>query len=238
MDCWCNFFNIASQYKDITLAEITDSEFENQISGFSQSQQNDIRKAREKFFLFQQMRNNNTWILEKELKAATLSSCVDTNTGLKVIFRKITFNVPIAKAVNFFKDENQFSKLNENLKEARIVEDVGFDTFYVYHCFKGNLIISDRDFTLLKHWFTLPDGRFAMLSFSVTHPKMPEVKGRVRAYTDLSAYVLTPISENEWLCESIQNGDPKGNLPSMLVNTRATKQLDSLIKCKALLEKK
>ena len=139
------------------------------------------------------------WKLEKEVK---LKNCVgklwsnsEKNSGLNAILRKIEINVPHKFACDFFKDEIKFSHMNDNLKETKIVEDLGNDTSYVYHCFKGNMLVSDRDFSLFKHCFTLPDGRFAIVSFSALHPKMPERKKKVRAHADLSVYVLTKIDE-------------------------------------------
>mmetsp|Transcript_2778 Transcript_2778/g.3242 ORF Transcript_2778/g.3242 Transcript_2778/m.3242 type:complete len:148 (+) Transcript_2778:293-736(+) len=141
------------------------------------------------------------WKLEKEIKiqgnVGKLWSNNDKKSGLNAILRRLEFNVPIKKAFEFFKDEIAFSKLNDNLKESKVVEDIGYDTSYVYHCFKGNLVVSDRDFSLFKHCFALPDGRFAIVSFSANHSKMPERKKKVRAHADLSVYLLSPQGDNK-----------------------------------------
>ena len=145
------------------------------------------------------MLKKSGWKLEKEVKfkdsIGKLWSNSDKQSGLNAILRKVEINVPQQQAIDFFKDEIKFSNLNDNLKETKIVEDLGNETCYVYHCFKGNLVVSDRDFSLFKHCFELPDGRFAIVSFSVKHPKMPERRKKVRAHADLSVYLLSPLGE-------------------------------------------
>ncbi|CAI2374817.1 unnamed protein product [Moneuplotes crassus] len=228
-------------YQDVDTSEIINEEFTKSISHLDRKHQENILKARNKFLEYQKMIKKPGWKLEKEIKykssTGKLWSNIDKKTGLNGILRKIEIDVPHQPACDFFKDEIKFAKLNDNLKETKIVEDLKNDSSYVYHCFKGNLVVSDRDFSLFKHCFTLPDKRFAIVSFSVVHPKMPERRKKVRAHADLSVYIITKIAENKILVETIQNGDPKGIIPTALVNNRATKQLDALDQIKRHLEK-
>ncbi|CAI2375092.1 unnamed protein product [Moneuplotes crassus] len=228
-------------YKNVLPKDLINEELKASISHFEQKHQDNILKAKHKFLDYQQMIMKPGWKLEKEIKykggSGKLWSNSDKKSGLNAILREIEINVPHIPACDFFKDEIRFSKLNENLKETKIVEDLKNESSYIYHCFKGNIVVSDRDFSLFKHCFTLPDGRFAIVSFSVNHPKMPERRKKVRAHADLSVYLITPMGDDKILVQTIQNGDPKGSIPTALVNNRATKQLDALVQIKKHLEK-
>lgn len=230
-----------SSYSDITLEQLLTDDYKASISHLDRKHQQNIHKAKNKFMDYQKMLKKSGWNLEKEIKyrsgTAKLWSNSDKKSGLNAILRRIEIDVPHRDACEFFKDEIKFSRLNDNLKESKVVEDLKNESSYVYHCFKGNLVVSDRDFSLFKHCMNLPDGRFAIVSFSVDHPKMPLRRKKVRAHADLSVYVITELSDRKILIETIQNGDPKGSIPTALVNNRATKQLDALDQIKKYLEK-
>ena len=223
------------------IKNLTGEEFTKEISNFQATHQKNFLKARDKFYEYQIMLQEKEWKLEKEVDLKTcigkLWSSSDKNSGKNAILRRIEINVPFKFACDFFKDEIKLTHLNNSFKGTKIVEDLGNDTFYVYQCFKGNFIISDRDFSLFKHCFTLQDGRFAIVSFSAVHPKIPKRKRIVRAHLDMSVYLLTKIDEKRTLCETIQNGDPKGYIPTVFVNNRIKKELEGLIAIKNYLEK-
>lgn len=241
-------------YPEVKLADICGEQLEKQIEGMKEPNKEVIRLARRLFIEFMQVKDTSTWSLEKEKDGGSLYSSINKDSGIKVIFRKIHFKAPIKKVASFFKDSDIMFRMNDNISKCDLVEDIGMETKSYYHVMKGNMLVSDRDLSVVRHCFFLPDGRFTSVSFSkeiildnVNIPPqarndkvllpVPQHKKRVRALIGLSVYLITPISETECLCESIQDGDPKGNVPTMLVNNRASKQLDTLIKCRNYLEK-
>ena len=226
------------KYTKITLEDITGEELQKQILHLSKENQQAIVKARMKVIEFFEVRDNSKWSLDKDKNGAQLYSSINKKTGLKLIYRKIKIKASLEDSIQVFKDSDMLTKLNENIKESKKVEDLGINTAYYHNVLKGNMVVSDRDLSLLRHCFTLPDGRYAVVTYSVDHKKIPVTKKRVRALMPLSVYLLTPIGGLYTLCESVQDGDPKGNLPAVLVNSRAGKQLESLIMIKDFIEKR
>ncbi|KAK5985666.1 START domain containing 14 [Trichostrongylus colubriformis] len=81
-----------------------------------------------------------------------------------------------------------------------------------------------RDFVLQHSWFNTADEKM-ICGHSVCHEDYPPMKGYIRATATLSAYLIRP-NYNDGGCEIfyVIHTDPKGNLPTMMVN-RVTRSI-------------
>lgn len=97
--------------------------------------------------------------------------------------------------------------------------------------------ISGRDFVELNNWRLLEDGSVLVVQFSTTSELKPELKDPIRGETIATGFLLTPKPTGTHVVLTIFS-DPKGSLPSALVNQGAIAQASGLLESKKLLEKK
>jgi len=97
--------------------------------------------------------------------------------------------------------------------------------------------VSNRDFILAYSTKKNDDGTILVSAVSTEHPHGVEVKGFVRGEILSSGYYIKPISDNESECVYIVQLNPKGWVPTMVVNLVAVKQPLVLAKMKHALSK-
>ncbi|ETN79127.1 START domain protein [Necator americanus] len=77
--------------------------------------------------------------------------------------------------------------------------------------------IRARDFVMQRSWLDTGDEKM-ICGHSVCHQDYPPMKGFIRATALLSAYLIRPFDENGCQITYISHSDPKGKLPTWLVN--------------------
>jgi len=98
-----------------------------------------------------------------------------------------------------------------NIQQIDVNNDVG------YYSAKGMLAISGRDFCNQRAWRVKGD-EYVIKNHSVKHPKCPEKKGFVRAWSFMTGYLVRKHDTGCTLVYYTQT-DPKGWIPSSVVNT-------------------
>ena len=76
-----------------------------------------------------------------------------------------------------------------------------------------------------------------IVQFSTTSELKPELKDPIRAETIATGFLLTPKPTGTHIVFSVYS-DPKGSLPSALLNQGAIAQASGLVEFKKILEKK
>jgi hypothetical protein len=109
-------------------------------------------------------------------------------------------------------------------------DDARVDTYLVsplspnsdigYYAGKAPKPISSRDFLNQRCWMSAGGGEYLIFNTSVTHSKCPPKRGFVRAVSKISGYLIRPWGTDGKSCTLtyISNSDPKGWLPSSMVN--------------------
>eukprot|EP01115_Flamella_aegyptia_P014368 TRINITY_DN812_c0_g1_i1.p1 TRINITY_DN812_c0_g1~~TRINITY_DN812_c0_g1_i1.p1 ORF type:complete len:214 (+),score=65.86 TRINITY_DN812_c0_g1_i1:37-642(+) len=122
--------------------------------------------------------------------------------------------------------------------EGKVIEEID-DTHQVLHFkFKApSRLITNRDFLMARAVKTLDDGTILANHVSCEHDDCPEQKGFVRGEIKASGYHFKPTGDNSCKATYVVQIDPKGWIPTWLVNTVATKQPLILAKVKAVAEK-
>lgn len=73
------------------------------------------------------------------------------------------------------------------------VEELDEQTKIIYLSFKGKAVASPRDFCLLAHYRIEENGDLIVVTTSIEHPKIPLVKGKVRATMSVGGWVIRPL---------------------------------------------
>jgi len=122
-------------------------------------------------------------------------------------------------------------------KEQSKLKVISKHSWIEYFAIKGIWPISGRDFVELNNWRLLEDGSVLVVQFSTTSELKPELKDPIRGETIATGFLLTPKPTGTHVVLTIFS-DPKGSLPSALVNQGAIAQASGLLESKKLLEKK
>lgn len=98
-----------------------------------------------------------------------------------------------------------------------------------YYSAKMPTGVSNRDFCNLRTWQSRPKkGEWTIFNFSVKHKDCPEKKGFVRANSILTGYYIRKVEEGTEFNYYSQS-DPKGWIPSFVINFLMTKLAPRLI---------
>lgn len=106
-------------------------------------------------------------------------------------------------------------------------------------------VIKNRDVSIYSHFFkgTLSEpgseGAMTLVSVSAVHPAIPAVKGCVRGEVGVICTVFTAADDGKATeVLSMMHMDPKGNVPSGLVNTMVSKSVDTIVDMRTYMESK
>lgn len=94
------------------------------------------------------------------------------------------------------------------------------------------MVVSNRDFVMARAVRVNDDGSILANHVSIEHPEKGDQKGFVRGEIDVSGYYIVPKSDNSCTCYYVVQLDPKGWIPTVVVNAVASKQPLVLAKLK------
>jgi hypothetical protein len=104
-----------------------------------------------------------------------------------------------------------------------------------YYSLKLQPPLRSRDFVLQRSW--LFDGNdYVIFNHSINHASCPPKKDMIRAISHLTGFIIRPVKDQEAACHLtyVSHSDPKGSLPTWLINaigkSLAPKQLKVLQK--------
>jgi len=123
---------------------------------------------------------------------------------------------------------------DENMVEGFNIEQIDATNDVGYYSAKIGVGVSNRDFVNQRSWRVTDDREFIIMNHSVVHPKQPEKKGFVRANSIMTGYLIRVRPEGGCTLTYLTQTDPRGWIPTMLVNkvtkTFAPKMIDKLEK--------
>jgi hypothetical protein len=154
---------------------------------------------------------------------------IDDEDGIKV-FRKevpgsplVAFRgegmiaAPLEKLLWVLADNAHRTDWVDRLKKSVVLSTTGNYEYVVYQHFSLPFPISDRDYVYRGRATRDKHGVVTLDIASVTHPKAPATVG-VRAHLIGSRYVLTPKGPDKTYVVVEVHTDPKGAIPTWLVN--------------------
>lgn len=112
------------------------------------------------------------------------------------------------------------SKLDDMLKETRLVDRVTPTTVLVHLLFKAVWPTTPRDFTVISTAGRYDDETFIEAGISVVDPRIPEEKGYVRGNIICGGYVIKVCPGMPEQCEVtyVSQAELKGSIPNFAVN--------------------
>lgn len=144
-------------------------------------------------------------------------------------------NVPLEQIVAVLKDTTQKPKYDTMFIEGRTLHEFSDSLKISYQQFKAPWPVSNRDFVFAVDERRLDDGGFVIVGKSIELPSFPPQSGIVRAEMDFGGFVLRPKSESKTMVSYLVHVDPKGSVPTMVVNYTQTEQTQVVHRIRVLL---
>jgi len=117
-------------------------------------------------------------------------------------------------------DIDERIKWDSGGKDMQVVEKISDNLDVIYFWAKAPPGFSNREFLQSRYFRIDSDGTHFICYRSVKHDKFPETKSKVRAYTQLSGYVIRP-AEGGCRVTFLSNNDIKGTCPGWVINLLA-----------------
>ena len=194
-------------------------------------------KARENIQEAMELSQSDGWDSVKEKGGIGLWKRKSTDSSINVIKRSMDVDASVEDILKFYKDPEGIKSVNKKVIENYVAVPLTDSCRIMRREIKGSLLVSNRDMCIFTNTIKLTDGSIAISMFSVEHDKVPKTKA-VRAVLDIGLMYLKPISETSTSMLSLVRFDPKGSIPSSLVNKMAKKQHEEFENIKKLLEGK
>ena len=140
----------------------------------------------------------------------------EPNNKVTAFMGEAIVDAPLAKVAWVIRDNDHRTKWVDRLKLSRVLEVHSEWDKVIYQHFGLPWPIADRDYVYRAkvRW----EGEKLTFNLkSITSPKSPRTKG-VRAHLTRCIYHLTPKGENQTHIRVEVHTDPRGSLPSWLVN--------------------
>jgi hypothetical protein len=156
--------------------------------------------------------------------------------SVNVVKTSAVINTSAEKIFNLFSvtDVKERQKLEHDLLDAKVLKEIDANTSLYYSAYKSPAFpVSDREFTNVRHVVNNFDGKGGILVclYSVNYKEQPVVDKRVRAVVVVSGLVIQPVDGATDKCHftRIVQLDPKGNIPTFVVNMFVKKSGDVLV---------
>ena len=158
-----------------------------------------------------------------------------TDNGIYLVRGEGIINVPAQRILDLLLDADRKKEWDEMYLEGYIVAEIGPGTRILYNRFSAPWPVYERDFVFIgKHQEV--DGKIVYVGKSVEVPSIPPKDGAVRGEIHASGFIFEPISENSTRVIYFINVDPKGSIPTMVVNFMSSKQTQNIHRIRTLLE--
>ena len=122
--------------------------------------------------------------------------------------------------LRFLKDPSTTTKLDELLKESKIVHEVSGAVHIVHLLYKPVWPTSPREFSVMSVSGQFDKQTWVEAGISVQDPRIPQEKGYVRGELIVGGYVIRSVPDNPELSEVTYAAqvDLKGSIPTFVVN--------------------
>ena len=181
--------------------------------------------------------SDDGWTFVKEKDGVAIHSRYQEDNSIIMMRGSTTMPASADAVLKATEDYNARTIWDELFISGKIVHKIDDDHQIIHFSFKSpSMLVYNRDFVLSKA-VVRRDGVILANHVSTTHPDAPEQKGFVRGEIYATGYYIIPVSDNESKCVYVIQLDPKGWVPTKVVNMIATKQPMVLAKLKKHLVK-
>ena len=172
---------------------------------------------------------SSDWALESTTKFYQLS--LKAGGAVKTVKVTGVFDVSPAKMKDVLFDVGSLVKYDDS-KESREEIESGSNWKVFYTKGAKFFMVDPRDTLIVLAFKVEADGTILISGSTIEHSKVPQQKGRVRAFVEIMGYLLEPVAGDANKCKFTFVGmmDPKGSVPTMFVNKMVMKQGDVMEK--------
>lgn len=142
------------------------------------------------------------------------------NTTIKVIRASKTLNnVDVTKIIHALKESDLHARkrIYDELMTYQIVNEVNNQVHIGYSQYATPSITSNRDFVAIQAHKEFEDGSHIVVVQSINHEGVVTNKGFVRGISNCGIF-LKPLGPKKIQVISVEYVDPKGSVPSFLLN--------------------
>ncbi|KAL4431690.1 hypothetical protein ABPG74_017319 [Tetrahymena malaccensis] len=172
------------------------------------------------------------WKEVKKGKDVVLYTTKYQNFDVKLAKIEATAAVNIEKASAYYFDNLDGQKQCRDMCDKLIkLETVDQDTVVTLFKTKSKFLVSSREVVGVQHRRKINENEYLITRDCIEeHPNAPKSKDVVRAEGKFYAIFLTKINENTTKFEMYMLLDPKGNIPTSVVNSLIEEQHETVIK--------
>jgi len=165
---------------------------------------------------------NQVYVWEKQSNSHTIN----------IVRVQQTFNdIPAEVLYDVLHDHKYRAIWDENMIEGKVIIQLDPYNEVGYYSAKSPVsLVSNRDFLNQRSWrATSENNEWVIINHSVEHPDYPPFPNFVRAQSILTGYLIRRKGEGSVFVYMTQS-DPKGWIPSWLVNSLCTKFAPNFLK--------
>ena len=177
------------------------------------------------------------WTFDKEKSGVIIAHRYQEDSPIVMLRGKTTINATIDTVLKTTEDYETRKTWDELFNSGEVLQQIDENHQIITFRFKSpSMVVTNRDFVMSRGIKKNDDGTVLSNHVSVVFPNHPEQKGYVRGEVDVSGYYFEPQGDKCVVTYVVQI-DPKGWIPSVVVNSVASKQPLILAKLRDFLEK-
>ena len=157
-----------------------------------------------------------------------------TESGLYVVRAKGIIPASPEAIFALVSDLDRKKQWDPMFVEGRVVKEFSPEVKVNYQRFYAPWPVSHRDFVFMSVLRREPDGTIVFAGSSIDIPSLPDVSGLVRGEMVRGGFILRPHGEGETRVTYIVHVDPRGMLPTMIVNKFQKSQTANVYKIKKI----
>eukprot|EP00040_Diaphanoeca_grandis_P044719 m.13365 g.13365 ORF g.13365 m.13365 type:complete len:287 (+) comp9695_c0_seq1:167-1027(+) len=150
------------------------------------------------------------------------------NDPLKIIKLRTTLPFGIETVFDVLCDDGYRLEWDEACIQSEALYKLSDCSTVDYYSMKSPSPLSKRDVTSVRTWQCSPN-TICVITSSIVSKKLPVKKGIVRANGKLSGYVLERTPNNKCVFTYVNQFDPCGSIPKMLINYFTTRYMPKYI---------
>jgi hypothetical protein len=112
------------------------------------------------------------------------------------------------------------ARVSENAEYYRVIQRFSDDTYSAHFRLKGVAVVSPREVTVFAAWLEISETTFAIISTSVTLPEVTIGEDAVLGELLYDLHLFNAGEQSTTQYVYIAKLDPKGSIPSAVVNTK------------------
>jgi len=131
----------------------------------------------------------------------------------------------------FCTDDSIVKKFDRDIKQIKVLKVESQDIVLYQSQHTTPFPVTHREFVAFRFRKITSDGTYYVWGTSVNNKDVPQSSGHVRGVISVSGWILRPVEGNPNLtnCTRIFRIDPKGNIPTIVVNMYSTKSGNQLV---------